>query len=71
MDWIEGLCEDGQVDAREFAAASGRRGFAATALPWEKPFLVPLYLWSAAIGAQKGKVAVPWAILVKALDSSN
>lgn len=63
IDWIGALCEEKLVDAREFAAALGRLGFAATALPWERPFLGPLYLWSAAIRAQKGKVTVPWAIL--------
>ena len=47
----------------EFASCLGRLGFAATALPWEKPFLGPLYTWAAAVREQKGEVVVPWAIL--------
>ena len=39
-------------------------GFAATALPWEKPFLGPLYVFSSAVINQKGQVVVPWAVLM-------
>eukprot|EP00435_Cladocopium_sp_Y103_P074484 s15_g49.t1 len=61
--WIHRVCEEKLVGAREFASCLGRLGFAATALPWEKPFLGPLYTWAAAVRDQRGEVLVPWAIL--------
>eukprot|EP00435_Cladocopium_sp_Y103_P048779 s1206_g14.t1 len=63
-DWISSLCRSKEVEPREFAAVLGRLGFSTTALPWEKPFLGPLYVWSAAVRAQKKRVTVPWAILM-------
>ncbi len=42
----------------------GKLGFAATALLWERPFLGPLYVWAEAVKGQKGKLVVPWALLV-------
>ena len=62
--WIQEVCRVKLVEPRLFAAALGRLGFAATALPWEKPFLGPLYVWSAAVREQHGKVLVPWAVLM-------
>ena len=64
IDWIGQICAEKKVDPRNFAAGLGRLGFAATALPWEKPFLGPLYVWAAAVREQRGKVLVPWAILI-------
>eukprot|EP00435_Cladocopium_sp_Y103_P055789 s679_g18.t1 len=64
VEWIRGVCKEKLVDPRVFAAGLGRLGFAATALPWEKPFLGPLYVWSSAITGQNGKMIVPWAVLV-------
>ena len=60
--WIDGVLERMEVGDREFAAALGRLSFASLALPWERPFLGPLFAWSAAIRGQKGKMIVPWAI---------
>ena len=48
-EWIEGICRKGYVEPRVFAAGLGRLGFAALALPWERPFLGPLYAWSSAV----------------------
>eukprot|EP00435_Cladocopium_sp_Y103_P016869 s1943_g4.t1 len=62
--WIAMLCQEKVVEPREFAAVLGRLGFSTTALPWEKPFLGPLYVWSAAVRDQKKKVTVPWAVLI-------
>ena len=62
--WMRGICDEKMVDPRLFAAGLGRLGFAATALPWEKPFLGPLYVWAAAVRQQPGKVYVPWAVLM-------
>ena len=61
---MRNISEEKMVDFRLFAAGLGRLGFAATGLPWEKPFLGPVYVWSAAIRQQSGKVYVPWAILI-------
>ena len=63
VDWISRVCQRKLVWPGEFASCLGRLGFAATALPWEKPFLGPLYTWAAAVREQKGEVIVPWAIL--------
>ena len=61
--WMEGVCQEKVVDPREFVAVLGRLGFASSALPWEKPFLGPLYVWSSATRGQAGRVIVPWAVL--------
>ena len=63
-DWIGRLLKEKEVPPREFAAVMGRLSFASSALPWEKPFLGPLYTWSAAVRDQHGRVVVPWAVLV-------
>ena len=56
VDWIGRVCQRKLVWPGEFASCLGRLGFAATALPWEKPFLGPLYTWAAAVREQKGEV---------------
>ena len=62
--WIQKLREEKMVLPREFSAGLGRLGFAATALPWERPFLGPLYVWASATMGQKKKVMIPWAVLI-------
>lgn len=60
VDWDQcGLCllQDRPIGKK------GRVGFASLCLPWERPFLGPLYAWAAAIMGQKGEMQVPWAIL--------
>ena len=57
------MCQKKVVDPREFAAVLGRLGFASSALPWEKPFLGPLYVWSSATRGQAGRIIVPWTVL--------
>jgi hypothetical protein len=37
----------------------GRLGFAANALTWERPFLGPLYSWTAAIRNKTGVLRIP------------
>ena len=64
VGWIHGLCKGKLVLPREFMAGLGRLGFITTALPWERPFLGPLYVWASAISGQKGKVVLPWSILI-------
>ena len=63
VGWIDSLLERKEVEFRELAAGLGRLGFAALALPWEKPFLGPLYAWSSAIRGNHGKLNIPWAVL--------
>ena len=60
--WIGGLLTSGLVDPSEFAAGLGRLSFASLALPWEKPFLGPLFAWAAAIMPQRGVQIIPWAV---------
>ncbi len=62
--WIDGVLDAGLVNGREFASGLGRLSFSAGALPWEKPFLGPLYAWSAAVMHQPGKVVLPWAVAI-------
>ena len=52
----------GKLPWREFAAGLGRLGFSALALPWERPFLGPLYSWSAATRGARGDLDLPWAV---------
>ena len=63
VGWIREVCAKKMVAPRDFASCLGRLGFAATALPWERPFLGPLYSWAAAVRDQKKEVMVPWAIM--------
>ena len=63
VEWMGCVLEKKEVHPREFAAVMGRLSFSSTALPWERPFLGPLYTWSAAIRDQHGVVVVPWAVL--------
>lgn len=62
--WIRSVLEKGRIEGREFAGGLGRLGFAATALPWEKPFLGPLYAWASAIMKNPGPMVVPWAVAI-------
>eukprot|EP00974_Lingulodinium_polyedra_P074793 7246904-Lingulodinium_polyedra.AAC.1 len=46
--WLVDALERGRVPLPELYAAVGRLGFAAQVLPWERPFLGPVYSWAAA-----------------------
>ena len=60
MDWIEGLCGRlGEARLRSHGLTVG------------KAFSGAIVSVVGSDRSQKGRVAVPWAILVKALDSSN
>ena len=60
--WIGDVLKKGVVSWREFAAGLGRLGFSALALPWERPFLGPLYSWSSATMGTRKDLELPWAI---------
>jgi hypothetical protein len=48
-EWVMKLASEGRTTPKAFEQGLGRLGFSALALLWEKPFLGPLYSWSAAI----------------------
>ena len=62
IDWIGSLRLRKEVEYREFSAGLGRLGFAALALPWERPLLGPLYAWSSAIQSNRGALTIPWSV---------
>ena len=58
-DWVLGLATSGVTTARNFEQGLGRLGFASLALTWERPFLGPLYNWSAAVRNKTGSLRIP------------
>ena len=58
-DWTLGVAKAGKITSKEFEQGLGRLGFTANALTWERPFLGPLYSWSAAIRNKKGCLKIP------------
>ena len=58
-DWTLGVAKAGRISSKEMEQGLGRLGFAANALTWERPFLGPLYSWSAAIRNKKGVLKIP------------
>ena len=57
--WSERVAGDGRITAKEMEQGLGRLGFTAGALLWERPFLGPLYSWSAAVRGKPGTLRVP------------
>ena len=57
--WALGVAKSGKISSKEMEQGLGRLGFAANALTWERPFLGPLYSWSAAIRNKKGDLKIP------------
>jgi len=57
--WTKGLAESGSVTAKEMEQGLGRLCFAANALLWERPFLGPLFAWTAAVRSKKGALKLP------------
>ena len=57
--WTRKLATVGKVTAKEMEQGLGRLGFAANALTWERPFLGPLYSWTAAIRNKTGLLRIP------------
>ena len=53
------LAVSGKITAKEMEQGLGRLGFAANALTWERPFLGPLYSWTAAIRGKRGVLRIP------------
>ena len=59
QSWVMKLASEGCTTPKVFEQGLGRLGFSALALLWEKPFLGPLYSWSAAIRNKKGTMRLP------------
>ena len=58
-EWVQDLATSGVTSSKHFEQGLGRLGFSALALVWERPFLGPLYSWSAAIRGKTGKLRIP------------
>ena len=58
-NWVLKLAKEGTTTSKFFEQGLGRLGFAALALHWEKPFLGPLYSWSAATRNKRGQLRLP------------
>ena len=61
-NWLSDRIETKTVDLSDFAAVLGRLGFAMGPLYHLRPFILPLYAWSAAVG-RRGVVRLPWSVL--------
>jgi hypothetical protein len=59
QSWVLKLASEGYTTPKAFEQGLGRVGFSALALLWEKPFLGPLYSWSAAIRNMRGTMRLP------------
>eukprot|EP00435_Cladocopium_sp_Y103_P003644 s2140_g1.t1 len=57
--WTRRLADSGKTTAKEMEQGLGRLGFAANALTWERPFLGPLYAWTAAVRTKRGQLRIP------------
>ena len=61
--WCMEVSASGRTTWSDFSCALGRLGFGANALSWERPFLGPMYSWSATRG-KHGSLTVPVMIRV-------
>ena len=62
--WCMEVSASGRTTWSDFSCALGRLGFGANALSWERPFLGPMYSWSAATRGKHGSLTVPVMIRV-------
>ena len=61
--WLNSVVELGTVEISQFAGGLGRLNFAAMALFFYKPWLGPLYSWSATmLRCGKAKATLPWGL---------
>ena len=49
VDWISGILESKSSLVRNVTKGLGRLGFAVGVLEWHRPFLAPLYAWTAVL----------------------
>ena len=60
-NWMSRQMENGKVDLKDFAAVLGRLSFSMGPLAYLRPFIAPMYAWSAAVG-DRGCLPLPWSI---------
>ena len=58
-NWVLEMANSGVTTSKNFEQGLGRLGFASLALIWERPFLGPLYSWSAAVRNKPGRLRIP------------
>ena len=62
--WLKNIIKEGTVEVSTFAGGLGRLNFAAMALFFYKPWLGPLYSWTATIlRSGKARATIPWGVL--------
>ena len=59
--WIRKSLAEGSVQVQDFVAVLGRLCFSLGVLDYLKPFVAPLFAWSASIG-HLGLVQLPWSV---------
>ena len=60
-DWMEECLKSLRVDLRDLQAVLGRLSFAMGPIEHLRPFVSPIYIWSASVG-QRGHLHLPWSI---------
>ena len=60
-DWVAKVLAEGRVEIKDLIAVLGRFCFAMGPLEFLRPFLAPIFAWSAAI-KHSGKLVVPWSV---------
>ena len=58
-NWVLEMANSGVTTSKNFEQGLERLGFASLALIWERPFLGPLYSWSAAVRNKPGRLRIP------------
>ena len=74
--WLDKACAENCVRLADLRAVLGRLAFAFTALPLLRPFLGPLYAWSAAVGPVEARtlpksVRLIFAFIAKAMRQTG
>ena len=59
--WLETQVRAGSVDLGDLAAVLGRLCFSMGPLEFLRPFISPMFHWSAAVG-RKGRMGLPWSM---------
>ena len=60
-NWVAGVLAEGRVEVRDLVAVLGRFCFAMGPLEYLRPFLAPVFAWTAAVSGA-GKLLLPWSI---------
>ena len=60
-NWVENVLTEGRVEVKDLIAVLGRFCFAMGPLDLLRPFLAPIFAWTAAV-KYSGKLLVPWSV---------